>query len=335
MLFTADTCYSTSLRRQVPDNHSDFESLPAAPEGKTVHTGGMEELSATMTNHQLPDPRRSEDTTLCCQPRSENPCEFQLSLHATDSTWERNVLLTLERFPRKGEDLKRAIERKLHIPMCVQTVLFNQQHVCDDHILERLSLRDGDDLIVEYSSVADIEYFSDLLSRLLRIENLVQCVLLNMSPGQIWDVEQHAQLQAECEPFTLSSIPLRYFSVFPSGIPNSNQLYFIHNGGLKLLMELYSKLHQVPWNHLPAELQEVEFSCLQIVWNFSATLGVRYLILTEGIMDYIFKSLMRTEVRPYEPISLPGPLRDPFVHQARSAYILAESIYAAVVIIGK
>ena len=52
-------------------------------------------------------------------------------------------------------------------------------------------------------------------------------------------------------------------------------------------------------------------------------------------MDEVFKSLRRTKVIPYQPIFFLEPLEDPFAYHDRSTYVLAETIYASIVVIGK
>ena len=98
--------------------------------------------------------------------------------------------------------------------------------------------------------------------------------------------KMHHLLYLDCVPFTSDCIPLRYFSVYPTGTPNSNQLYFINSGGLRALLVVYKLIHQLLWNKLAWELLELEFSCLEIIWNFSVTLNVHQLILKVFFSTY-------------------------------------------------
>lgn len=49
----------------------------------------------------------------------------------------------------------------------------------------------------------------------------------------------------------------------------------------------------------------------------------------------VFQSLMRTKVKPYNPIRILDPLKDSYAVLERSTYMLAETVYAAIVVIGK
>ena len=52
-------------------------------------------------------------------------------------------------------------------------------------------------------------------------------------------------------------------------------------------------------------------------------------------MEEVFHSLLRIKVVPHSPVSIANSLKDPFASLERSTYVLAETIYASVVVIGK
>ena len=52
-------------------------------------------------------------------------------------------------------------------------------------------------------------------------------------------------------------------------------------------------------------------------------------------MEEVFQSLMRTKLEPYKSVKVLDPLRDPYASLERSTYMLAETIYAAIVVVGK
>lgn len=52
-------------------------------------------------------------------------------------------------------------------------------------------------------------------------------------------------------------------------------------------------------------------------------------------MEEVFQSLMRTRIEPYHSVRVLDPLRDSYASLERSTYMLAETIYAAIVVIGK
>ena len=266
---------------------------------------------------------------------SSKQCRLQVRLCSMNATSSKEKTICLHNYPSKGKTIKLAIEKQLGIPVCVQVLSFNSQVISNDTSPSRMRMREGDTVVVSYPSEADISYLFDLIATLKRILSLVRTVTTSLRTFRFIGEPTHMKLSQECDSFNADNVPLTYFSVFPTGSPNSNQLYFIDKGGLKLLLQIYSALHQLPWHELPYEMQQLEYSCLKIVWNFSATLGIRYLILQRNIIDQVFKSLMRTKIRRYHNVALPGELLDHFVSTRQSIYTLAETVYAAVVVTGK
>lgn len=222
------------------------------------------------------DEDEEEDSSSDNEPMSY---QFHVILKSQKNSERRDKEITLSRYPKTGIELMKQLEVKFHIPVCVQDLYFYTTQIHSETKLKKLRIQHGDTLRLEYPSEADIDYFSSLIETLTRIMCVLNVVVDKISHGFPITQEMHQSLQLDCTSFTGDCIPLRYFSVYPTGTPNSNQLYFIHSGGLKVLLVVYELIHQLPWHKLPMELQELEFSCLQIIWNFSATLGVRQLIL--------------------------------------------------------
>ena len=169
----------------------------------------------------------------------------------------------------------------------------------------------------------------------MRINHILRDVVPALVSGAPITNTMHQRLQTDCGAFTSDCVPLRYFSVFPTGTPNANQLYFLSLGGLDLLVNIYKLIHQLPWHKLPQELQDLEYACLQIIWNFSATLGVRQMIVDNGIMEMVFKTMNRGEIAPNEYLKISEPLLDKFLPLHRSVSTLAEAVYASIVVTGK
>lgn len=210
---------------------------------------------------------------------STSPYTLSVVLESQQNGHKKIEEISLTTYPKTGVDLKRQIETRFHIPVCIQHLQFYNTTIHDDSNLKKLRIQHGDTLHLQYPSEVDIDYFSTLIRTLSCISTILHRVVPELLNGEDITEDMHELLEADCIAFTGDSIPLKYFSVYPTGTPNANQLYFIHNNGLHLLLEVYRIIHQLPWHGLPTELQELEFSCLQIIWNFSATLGIRQLIL--------------------------------------------------------
>lgn len=230
-------------------------------------------------NIDIPDPDLNNEEKEEDMEFYGTPCKLQVLLVSTQTGEKREEEINMPRYPRRGLDLKEYLEARYCIPTCVQQVQFYGITIDDSTVLRNLRLQHGDTLHVQYPISVDIEYFSRLINTLTRINEILGVVIPALLNGEEITDEMHDLIEGDCLSFTGDSIPLKYFSVYPTGVPNANQLYFIHNNGLHLLLQLYKNMHRLPWHGLPMELQELEFSCLQIVWNFSATLGIRQLIL--------------------------------------------------------
>ena len=286
-----------------------------------------------------PTPESSDNCSDCSVATHPTQCRFQVFLHctnATESVKERTVCL--ERYPSTGRALKLAIERQLSVPACVQTLRFNTQLIRNSTRLKRLRVQDGDTFILHYPAEADVDYLSDIIDTLTRILAVLRVAMDSLTQNKWIDGATHSDLARECDGFSPDNIFLlikSFSTVVLTGIPNANLLYFIDRGGLKLLLEIYSLLHCLQWHQLPYELQQLEYSCLQIIWKFSATLGIRRLVLRPDIINQVFQSLMRTSIHRNEQICLPGMLADTGVLPERSRYMLAEAMYAALVVVGK
>ncbi len=263
------------------------------------------------------------------------PCCFTLIMTSTLSKETKEKVLLLSGYPNTGLVLKNQIQSKLKIPSCVQTLYFASQPIKDDVVLKSIYLQHEDTILVEYTMSADIEYFTDLIGTLMRIKDLLSEVVVDLMSGASITSTLHDKLQTDCSAFASDCVPLRYFSVFPTGSPNANQLFFLSLGGLSSLVRIYKLVQRLPWHKLPHELQSLEYACLQIMWNFSATLGIRQLIVDKGVMQLVFKTLNRAKIMPNKHLELPEALLDQFVIPRQSLNTLAEAVYASLVVTGK
>ena len=266
---------------------------------------------------------------------SSKQCCLQVRLCSMNTNSSKEKMIYLQNYPSRGKNIKLAIEKQLGIPACVQVLSFNSQVISDDTSPSRMRMREGDTVVVSYSSEANISHLSELIATLKKILSLVRTVTASLRIFRFIGESIHVRLSQECDSFNADNVPQTYFSRLLTGSPNSHHLYFIDKGGLKLLLQIYSTLHQLPWHELPYEMQQLEYSCLKILLDFSATLGIRYLILQRNIIDQVFKSLMRTKIRRYYYFALPGKLLDHYVSIRQSRYTLAETLHAAVAVIGK
>ena len=311
------------------------DSPPAADGHGDLDTSREDSVESYGEKKHDPDSDNStdQDTAVVCAPQQQ--CKFRVLLHNTINETVKERMISTHGYPSCGQTIKQAVEEQLDIPACVQTIKFGSLPISDTTSPSRLRVREEDVFDVHYPSEADVSYLSDLIATLTRILSVLQTAIASLSTSRWISSATQTDLNRECHEFVTDTLPLKYFSVFPTGAPNSNQLYFIEKGGLALLLQIYSTVHRLPWHRLPYDMQKLEYSCLKIIWNFSATLGIRQLILRQNIIDEVFKSLMRTKIKRYSAVSLPGVLADISVSESQSLHVLAETVYSALVITGK
>ena len=294
-----------------------------------------DELEASRNEPEQRSRGNKTDNVIVVRVPAQPRCKFRVMLHNTiREVQEQRVVSTLG-YPSSLQTIKQAIEDQLSVPVCVQTVRYRTQLIHDTTSLNRLRVREEDLFDVYYPNEARVRYVCDLISSLRRIISVLQAAFSSLTMSTWITPATRTNLRRECHEFVTDNLPLKYFSVFPIGFPNSNQLYFIDKGGAVLLLQIYSTLHCLPWHRLSFDMQRLEYACLKIFWNLSATLGVRQLILRQNIIDEVFKSLMRTKIERYKAVALPGELADMSISENQSLHVLAETVYSALVVIGK
>ena len=295
-----------------------------------------DELEASRNEPEQRSRGNRTDNVIVVRVPAQPRCKFRVMLHNTiREVQEQRVVSTLG-YPSSLQTIKQAIEDQLSVPVCVQTVRYRTQLIHDTTSLNRLRVREEDMFDVYYPNEARVRYVCDLISSLRRIISVLQAAFNSLTMSTWITPATRTNLRRECHEFVTDNLPLlKYFSVFPTGFPNSNQLYFIDKGGVVLLLQIYSTLHCLPWHRLSFDMQRLEYACLKIFRNFSATLGVRQLILRQNIINEVFKSLMRTKIERYKAVALPGELADSTISENQSLHVLAETVYSALVVIGK
>ena len=315
-----------SERNGLSSNEETDSTTRENDKGRATSNSGAEHANDELANSS------DEDTN---DRGEENGLYFHLLLKSTVEDTVKKGKITFSCYPKTGLQFKREVESQYKVPVCVQALSFQTNRICDSTRLRALKIQEGDTIEVLYTAEAEIEYLSSFINTLTRIVSLLRTILPELLDGAEITSDMHDLLLNDCYAFSQDPSHIDYFSVFPMGSPNANQLYFIHNGGLSLLLDMYELLHLLPWHQLPIEVQELEYASIRIIWNFSATLGIRRLLMHRGVLERIFLSLLRAKVEPFKQVAIKETLADPFGTPRYSTYVLAETIYAAIVAIGK
>lgn len=241
-------------------------------------------------------------------------------------------------FPQTGLEMKRRLERELEVPVCVQSLFFGSTLIKDTQLLRRLRLRDMDQITLEFPSHARIGVIDDVLRLMVEIKTLLNLIWIYFSDlvlEKTLSSDVDSQVQMIVDPVTVESLVF-LFSPASEPLPQTNRLYFIHNEGVELTVQLHSQLVDLPWDRLTIELQYLEHALLRILWDLSSTLGVRYLLLNFSVLEQASKSLLRVEIHPHKWVKPPqGQVAAGHASEETQRYILGETMYKAMGVMTK
>ena len=222
---------------------------------------------------------------LCLLRLAQNP-EKSSSLRELELPYDTRVVL----------DVKRYIENEFSIPVCVQTLRLASAVLRDDTPLSSLRLRSGDTLHVSYYAAAECEQLRYVIHWL---ERLVSSLREEGVPSRRNFSERRRSA------VTGDNLLVHLGRLFlPWGSPEkrANKLFFVQNGGLELMLQLFSLLLTQPWTEMPLQLKRIEYKLLSTLWNLCETYKIRHEVLRRGGLSMCLQSLLQVEVRSGEPI---------------------------------
>lgn len=215
--------------------------------------------------------------TLCLRRLADNPDNKTELREVKLSNGERTVL-----------DIKLLVEKRFSIPVCVQTVRHSSTVLLRDTArLSSLRLRSGDTLHVVYYAPAHVEL---QLTVIAWLKELVVTLKLEGLPSR--EKPGTAQLDD-----TVSKRMLEYFGTIafiPWGSPvkQTNKIFFVKNGGLDLMIQLYKILLSQPWSERTLDFKMLEYKLVSTIWNLCESFQVRRYILSQGGLDMCLQSLL-------------------------------------------
>ena len=249
---------------------------------------------------------------------------FNLELHCTKTGTVDQKQIEFVSLPKTVRDVKTKIENNYNIPVCTQTLSFESQVLSNDTNLEYVRIRSGDTFRVFYYADGNcaeilkvIGWFKVLLAA-LRVENP------SISEGISFELER--LLAMGIEEKHMDNLAFEYFHPWLDARTYVNKLHFIHNGGIEVIMSIYSLLFRHPWPNCCLKLKYMEYGILKVLCNLSETFTLRRLITKHNGLQLCMKSLLRKKLEEGQPIKdreTPG-------HQIMyQDWILIENIGAA------
>ena len=258
--------------------------------------------------------------------RSQPANTLDLVLHCERSEVAEHRTVEYPNRPRAlVRDVKLEIERAHSIPCCVQTLLYDSHTLSDDSALDACCIRSGDTLHVRYPSEGDCKAILEITSWM----GLLLAALKQEDPSSVRRPSDGLEilLMVGIENEFMKNLANEHFSPWLDAKKYINKVYFVHNGGLDIIMRLYALLLRQPWSKCHIKLKYMERQILSVLWNFTETFALRRRVNQHGGVELVIKSLLRKTLVKGEAI------KDKDCPEAD--WILVETIHSAVGVLPK
>ena len=237
---------------------------------------------------------------------------LNVTLSCTEDGTKRERELGLTRIPVAIADLQDQIQEQFNIPVFDQKLTFGPTVLSAKESLQSYSLRNGDNITVEYSSEADVKPMLDMVGYLKRTLAFLESVEPQLV---LFPISRELQVQLQQG---IDVAQIDYFdNIFRSCAQErkkkiANSLLFINGGGLTLLQRLHSAILKYPFKTMPLHVQLLESGMNQMLWRLSSTTETEAAVHEELKLDNIVRSLFRVTAVPNAAIF---PPKNPYTDQ--------------------
>ena len=241
---------------------------------------------------------------------------LNVRLLSTEDGTKRERELGLTRIPVTIADLQDQIQEQFNIPVFDQKLTFGPTVLSAKESLQSYSLRNGDNITVEYSSEADVEEILGIVNHVQKTLAFFESVkpqlfLFPISP------ELDAQLRQNIDVTELDKLATLHISSSPARKIINSQL-FINSGGLGHIQRLHSLLLQLPFKETTFSIQVLEIGLNRLLWTLTSSTETEAAVLKELKWENIIQSLFRVTVVPNAAVM---PPRNRYTEQHRDVQI--------------
>ena len=285
-------------RESGTNNQNDLKGQNAA--AATINTKSHQEIARAV--EKLSKERKGKKVVY----------SLNVTLSCTEDGTKGERELGLTWIPVTIADLQDQIQEQFNIPVFDQKLTFGPTVLSAKESLQSYSLRNGDNITVEYSSEADVKPILDILSYLKSTLAFLESVEPQLLLFPI-SRELQAQLRQGIDVAQIDNFVNIYRSCAQERKKHiANSLFFINGGGLTLLQRLHSALLKYPFKTMPLHLQLLEGGMNQMLWMLSNYTETEAAVLKELKLDNIVRSLFRVTAVPNAAILSP---RNPYTDQ--------------------
>ena len=240
--------------------------------------------------------------------------------------------LVFNKYPRTGLELKKGIQDKFNIPLCLQTIYFNSFQLDDTQELRNIHLREGDTLTVSYTTHGDLNTVQEAI-KAMKLMLIILNETHNLLIGNKITPTLENVLNNNLKSAIIRSLVDEHFVRMPAKKAEANYLYFVCNEGLELGLKLHKVLSEIPWERHILATQMLEYNVLTLLFYLSSIYGVRLLIKEHpGIIKQLSKSVLRVRITPHRVILSPPLAR---VSASFRDTLLTETMYEGMNVIVK
>jgi len=196
--------------------------------------------------------------------------ELKVELSKIES---RDLLTSTLRFstvPQSFKDIRREIEDCCSVPMCVQTILYQNSEVSDSATPDSLYMRSGDTVVVLYPEKGQVKEVRQVIKWLQQVYNIML--------GFQWALKSDLRPSVSEESRAIlinSDVAEQLTSLFSSWSDSETKVnaeYFYSLGGLELMVKVHKlvvELRKQEGAVYPVNLPYFEFYCCRAFANFA------------------------------------------------------------------
>ena len=234
------------------------------------------------------------------QEGERNGVTLQLLLNRSHDQTKTVKEVSLPSLPCTTDELKSVIETECDIPACVQNLSFETHPLTGKDDVKLARVRSGDTINVQYLSEGDCKGIVQITSWM----GLLLATLKQESPSITQGISENLNdlVTHGIEFELIENLAFDYFFPWLDAKKYANKLHFVSNGGLEIMMELYSLLQRESWGRCLLKMKYLEYGILRVLWNLSETFALRRAIIRLGGLKMCMSSLLRDEIMKGEAI---------------------------------
>ena len=237
----------------------------------------------------------------------ENTIVLSVILNCELTKSSDTVQLHFKSPPITPLELKKRIEEKFSIPSCVQTLHYQSIILKDSDKLQHTHFQSGDTFIINYPIEGNCEMVQNVIQWLREILELFQTIeesdflpdeerdpllssYLRKAEDLIWSGKRDGTVLDLCR---------HLFYQWEDKRTYINKLFFRHEGGLDVLMNVYGLLVSKDWGGFGIDSEPhiyLENCCIQAIVNYTGTIPLCRQVFQLGALELCLQTLLRKKV---------------------------------------